>query len=283
MGCGLAADIGHLPARMSSRVYPFTRPVRPREHHVRNGPKPSCWTEVSEGLRRGGTDRRVRVRPPPWESADAPHPRTSAHVRASMATCRGDGRRSLLPIERARGEPVVEGARHQVCGRRPMRISSPGSRAPALGSSALLGSRAISTSCAAPGSRSHSMPSTALLVATRQREWTFCARCNRALTRCAGRDGSPSSWWVMVQFAGPSAGFCSSSGKGRRATTATPPPQILSPHHSCSPSAMWARPRRPPVTSRAWTRGQDAWTVDEMDVCVAEEIWCGGPGRGSGQ
>ncbi|PMC38979.1 hypothetical protein CJ227_04405 [Micrococcus luteus] len=60
-------------------------------------------------------------------------------------------------------------------------------------------------------------------------------------------------------------------------------PQILSPHHSCSPSATWARPRRPPVTSRAWTRGPDAWTVDEMDVCVAEEIWCGGPGRGSGQ
>lgn len=109
-----------------------------------------------------------------------------------------------------------------------MRISSPGSQAPALGSSALLGSRAISTSCASPGSRSHSMPSTALPVATRQRERIFCARCNRALTRCAGRDGSPSSWWVMLQFAGPSAGLCSSSGKGRRATTATPDPLAAS-------------------------------------------------------
>ena len=90
----------------------------------------------------------------------------------------------------------------------------PGSSGIWLYRSPLLGNRAISTSCAAPGARSHSTPSTALPDAPRHREWTSCARCNRVSTRCAGRNGSPSSWWVMVQSEGPSTALCFHLGGG---------------------------------------------------------------------
>lgn len=45
-----------LSGSVSSRVYPFTRPIRPRGHHVRDGPRPGRWTQVAEGLGRGWTD-----------------------------------------------------------------------------------------------------------------------------------------------------------------------------------------------------------------------------------
>lgn len=61
-----------------------------------------------------------------------------------------------------------------------------------LNISALLGSRSISTSCAAPGPCSHSTPSTALPDAPRHREWICCTPCSRALTRRAVRE------WVSV-------------------------------------------------------------------------------------
>lgn len=90
----------------------------------------------------------------------------------------------------------------------------PGSSGIWLYRSPLLGDRSITTSCAAPGSRCHSTPFTALPDATRQREWTSCARCNRVSTRRAGRNGSPSSWWVMVQSEGPSTAFYFRLGGG---------------------------------------------------------------------
>ena len=132
----------------------------------------------------------------------------------------------------------------------------PGSSGIWLYRSPLLGNRAISTSCAAPGARSHSTPSTALPDAPRHREWTSCARCNRVSTRCAGRNGSPSSWWVMVQSEGPSTAFCSSSEKGRRTMSTISPTRTRSPQHSCSPSATYARLRRPAVISMPWSLGR---------------------------